>query len=108
MPNTIPSKADGEIRLTARVADRSHSDTFAFRVFPKQSNIKDSVTIFDPAGKTSAMLKQLGYQLVPWNGSQVSSLLIIGREAFSSGENLPGSVESFVRNGGQVIVFPQR
>ncbi|MEG4816482.1 glycoside hydrolase family 2 TIM barrel-domain containing protein [Microcoleus sp. K5-D4] len=108
LPNTISSKADGEIRLTARVGDRSHSDTFDFRVFPKQSNIKDSVTIFDPVGKTSAMLKQLGYQLVPWNGSQVSSLLIIGREAFSSGENLPGSVESFVRNGGQVIVFPQR
>ncbi|MEG4334314.1 glycoside hydrolase family 2 TIM barrel-domain containing protein [Microcoleus sp. AT9_A2] len=108
LPNTISSKADGEIRLTARVGDRSHSDTFAFRVFPKQSNIKDAVTIFDPAGKTSAMLKQLGYQLVPWNGSQVSSLLIIGREAFSSGENWPGSLESFVRNGGKAIVFPQR
>jgi len=108
LPNTISSKADGEISLTARVGERSHSDTFAFRVFPKQSNIKDSVTIFDPAGKTSAMLKQLGYQLVPWNGSQVSSLLIIGREAFSSGENLPGSVENFVRNGGKAIVFPQR
>ncbi|MEG4232346.1 glycoside hydrolase family 2 TIM barrel-domain containing protein [Microcoleus sp. Pol11C3] len=108
LPNTISSKADGEIRLTARVGERSHSDTFAFRVFPTQSNIKDSVTIFDPAGKTSAMLKQLGYQLVPWNGSQLSSLLIIGREAFSSGENLPGSLENFVRNGGKAIVFPQR
>jgi len=108
LPNTISSKADGEIRLTARVGERSHSDTFAFRVFPNQAKSKDTLTIFDPAGKTSAMLKQLGHQLVPWNGSQLASLLIIGREAFSSGENLPGSLESFVRNGGKVIVFPQR
>lgn len=34
-------------------------------------------------------------------------LLIIGREAFSSGQNLPGSLETFVRNGGKVIVFSQ-
>ena len=108
LPNNISSKVDGEIRLTARVGDRPHSDTFAFRVFANQAKIKDTLTIFDPAGKTSAMLKQLGHQLVPWNGSQVSSLLIIGREAFSSGENLPGSLESFVRNGGKAIVFPQR
>jgi beta-galactosidase len=108
LPNTISSKAEGEIRLTARVGDRPHSDTFAFRVFANQAKIKDTLTIFDPAGKTSAMLKQLGHPLVPWNGSQVSSLLIIGREAFSSGEELPGSLESFVRNGGKAIVFPQR
>ncbi|MEG4631332.1 beta-galactosidase [Microcoleus sp. AR_TQ3_B6] len=107
LPNTISSKADGEIRLNARVGDSPHSDTFAFRAFANQDKIKDTVTIFDPVGKTSAMLKQLGYPLVPWNGSQVSSLLIIGREAFSSGENLPGSLESFVRNGGKAIVFPQ-
>src|SRR4028118_491127 len=92
LPNTISSKEDGEIRLTARVGDRPHSDTFAFRVFANQAKIKDTLTIFDPAGKTSAMLKQLGHQLVPWNGSQVSSLLIIGREAFSSGEKLPGKI----------------
>ena len=108
LPNTISSKTDGEIRLNARVGDRPHSDTFAFRVFANQAKIKDTLTIFDPAGKTSAMLKQLGHPLVPWNGSQVSSLLIIGREAFSSGEKLPGSLESFVRNGGKAIVFPQR
>ncbi|MEG3846468.1 beta-galactosidase [Microcoleus sp. herbarium19] len=108
LPNAISSKADGEIRLTARIGDRPHSDTFAFRVFSASSKVKDAVAIFDPVGKTSAMLKQLGYQLVPWNGSQVSSLLIIGREAFSSGQNLPGNLENFVRNGGKAIVFPQR
>jgi beta-galactosidase len=108
LPNNIFSKTDGEIRLMARVGDRPHSDTFAFRVFANQAKIKDSVAIFDPAGKTSAMLKQLGHQLVPWNGSQVSSLLIIGREAFSSGEKMPGSLEDFVRKGGKAIVFSQR
>lgn len=108
LPNTISGKVEGEIRLTARVGDRPHSDTFSFRVFSSQAKVKDAVAIFDPVGKTSAMLKQLGYELLPWNGSQVSSLLIIGREAFSSGQNLPGNLENFVRNGGKAIVFPQR
>ncbi|MBE9095630.1 beta-galactosidase [Tychonema sp. LEGE 07203] len=113
LPNTVYSKTDGEIRLTARVGDRPHSDTFAFRVFANGTKIKDTVAIFDPAGKTSAMLKQLGHQLVPWNGNAGATtgglpLLIIGREAFSSGEKLPGSLEDFVRNGGKAIIFPQR
>jgi beta-galactosidase len=108
LPNNISGKTDGEIRLTARVGENPHSDTFAFRVFANQTKVKDTLTIFDPVGKTSAMLKQLGYEVVPWNGSQVSSLLVIGREAFSSGQNLPGNLETFVRNGGKAIVFSQR
>ena len=30
LPKTISSKADGEIRLTARIGERPHSDTFSF------------------------------------------------------------------------------
>lgn len=108
LPNDISGKADGEISLKAKVGDRTHVDTFAFRAFGTPTKIKDAIAIFDPVGKTSAMLKQLGHELIPWNGSQVSSLLIIGREAFSSGQNLPGNLEIFVRNGGKAIVFPQR
>jgi beta-galactosidase len=108
LPNNVSGKADGEIRLTARVGDRLHSDTFEFRVFATPSKIKDTVTIFDPVGKTSAMLKDLGYEVIPWNGSQVSTVLVIGREAFSSGQRLPGNLENFVRNGGKAIVFAQR
>lgn len=108
LPNDISGKANGEISLKAKVGDRTHVDTFAFRAFSTPAKIQDKIGIFDPVGKTSAMLKQLGYELVPWNGSQVSSLLIIGREAFSSGQNLPGNLETFVRNGGKAIVFPQR
>ncbi|MEG3974264.1 glycoside hydrolase family 2 TIM barrel-domain containing protein [Microcoleus sp. herbarium8] len=108
LPNNISSKTDGEISLTAKIGDRTHVDTFAFRVFGTPSKIKDTIAIFDPVGKTSAMLKQLGHELIPWNGSQVSSLLVIGREAFSSGQNMPGNLENFVRDGGKAIVFPQR
>ena len=108
LPNDILGKTDGEISLTAKVGDRTHADIFTFRAFATPTKIKDTIAIFDPVGKTSAMLKQLGDELVPWNGSQVSSLLIIGREAFSSGQNLPGNLETFVRNGGKAIVFPQR
>ncbi len=108
LPNDISGKADGEISLTAKIGDRTHDDIFAFRAFGTPTKIQDKLAIFDPVGKTSAMLKQLGYELVAWNGSQVSSLLIIGREAFSSGQNLPGNLETFVGNGGKAIVFPQR
>ncbi|MEZ2236004.1 glycoside hydrolase family 2 protein [Microcoleus sp.] len=122
LPKKVSGKVDGEIRLSARVGDRPHVDNFSFRVFDNPSKIKDKLTIFDPVGKTSAMLKQLGYELLPWNGNVGATtggattggattgglpLLIIGREAFSSGQNLPGNLETFVRNGGKVIVFSQ-
>jgi beta-galactosidase len=108
LPNDILGKADGEISLTAKIADRTHADIFTFRAFGTPTKIKDAIAIFDPVGQTSAMLKQLGHEVIPWNGSQVSSLLVIGREAFSSGQNLPGNLETFVRNGGKAIVFPQQ
>jgi beta-galactosidase len=104
---TDGKKVDGEIRLLARIGNRQHEDRFAFRFFPKPSQASGTVTVFDPVGKTTQMLKQLGYAVVPWDGSQTPSLLAIGREVLSGGHKLPGNLEAFVRNGGRAIVFTQ-
>jgi len=66
-----------------------------------------SIAVFDPVGKTSQMLKQLGYKPVPWDGSFTQSLLVIGREVLSDGYKLPGNLATFVRQGGRAIIFPQ-
>ncbi|MCU0515874.1 MAG: beta-galactosidase [Oscillatoria sp. Prado101] len=103
-------KVDGEIRLTARFDKCQYQDNFAFRVFeksPAPSTENSTVAVFDPAGKTARMLQQLGYTVVPWDGSQAAGVLAIGREALSRGNKLPGSLEAFVRNGGRAIVFTQ-
>lgn len=103
-------KVDGEIRLTARFDSCQHQDRFSFRVFqklPAPSAQNSTVAVFDPAGKTARMLQELGYTVVPWDGSSAPRLLVIGREALSGGNKLPGSLEAFVRNGGRGIVFTQ-
>lgn len=100
-------KANGEIRLVARIGNRQHQDSFAFRVFPKLPKATGTLSVFDPVGKTTQMLQQLGYGIVPWNGSSTPQLLVIGREALSGGYKLPGDLEAFVRNGGRAIAFAQ-
>lgn len=104
LPQDIIQKIDGEISLKANIGNRQHEDEFAFRVFPKSQKITDTITVFDPVGKTTKMLQQLGYKVVSWDKKTVPKLLIIGREALSS--PLP-ELENLVRNGGNVIAFTQ-
>jgi beta-galactosidase len=101
-----PKSIDGEIRLLAKIGNQQHQDKFAFRVFPKLSKAAGSITVFDPVGKTTRMLQQLGYSVVPWDGS-TTPLLVIGREALSSNGKVPGNLAEFVSKGGRVIVFAQ-
>lgn len=104
LPNDINQKTDGEISLKANIGNRQHEDKFAFRILAKLPKVTDTISVFDPVGKTTKMLKQLGYKVVPWDKSLVPKLLIIGREALSS--PLP-ELEKFVQNGGIAIAFIQ-
>lgn len=110
LPN-VKGKVDGEIRLSAEIGNQQHQDNFSFRVFSHTPssvpNHQSPIAVFDPVGKTSQMLKQLGYNLVPWDGSFTQSLLVIGREVLSDGYKLPGNLATFVRQGGRAIIFPQ-
>lgn len=104
LPEDTRQKIDGNIRLNASIGTANHTDKFAFHVFPKLLQPTDTITVFDPVGKTTRMLQQLGYKVVPWDKKLVPKLLIIGREVLSS--QLP-ELEIFVRNGGVAIVFTQ-
>ena len=46
--------------LRAQIGTHEHRDTFAFHVFAKPPPVKQTVTLYDPVGKTRAMLAQLG------------------------------------------------
>ncbi|MDQ3813389.1 MAG: beta-galactosidase [Armatimonadota bacterium] len=103
----VTSKSDGVIEMNAKIGPRSHSDSFAFRVWPRSANEQGSVAVFDPQGRTTRMLNTLGLRTVPWNGGATGQLLVIGREALSSGAKLPGDVAAFARSGGRVLVMQQ-
>ena len=104
LPEDTRQKVDGDIRLNASIGTATHEDRFGFRVFPKLPKQNGTITVFDPVGKTTRMLQQLGYKVVPWDNSLVPKLLVIGREALSSP---PTGLEAFVRNGGCAIAFTQ-
>ncbi len=103
IPNIAASRADGEISLEAKIGAMEHRDRFAFRAHRPLPNAKGRVLVFDPAGKTTALLKSLGYQTQAWNGQSAAQLLVVGRNALAG--KLPGNVEAFVRRGGRVLVM---
>jgi beta-galactosidase len=106
LPPDIGEKQSGELSLEANVGENRHADTFAFRVFPPVKPLAGSVKVFDFSGETTAMLKKLGLQTSPWDGSK-GGLLVVGRKAFSSGRKSPGNLEAFARDGGQVLIMEQ-
>ncbi|MGK7925847.1 MAG: beta-galactosidase, partial [Spirulina sp.] len=102
----VVTKTDGQIQLKAKIGDRVHSDRFNFRVFPPPVHRDRPVTLFDPIGKTTQMLKRLGFSIRDRNIHN-DSLFIIGREALSSKAKIPIDLESFVREGGRVLILTQ-
>jgi beta-galactosidase len=98
------SKVGGEISLDATIGGNKHTDRFAFRVWPRAVASKGDISVFDPEGKTSAMLRALGYTVTPWNGQSSTQLLVIGRNALKTGTKLPGDLKAFVQNGGRVLL----
>ncbi|MBA3935865.1 MAG: beta-galactosidase, partial [Planctomycetes bacterium] len=101
-------KADGEITVEARIGEAQHHDRFALRVFASPATVAGEVLVHDPTGRTSALLKQLGYRTVPWKGAvDANRLLVIGRGAFTAAMPLPGDLAAFVRAGGRAIIEAQ-
>lgn len=107
LPPLAAERAEGQIFLDATIGNAKHSDSFAFSVHRPLTNAKGSVLVFDPVGKTTALLKSLGYQTQVWTGQSAPQLLVVGRESLSRGAALPGDLEAFARNGGRVLVMEQ-
>jgi beta-galactosidase len=102
--SVVASKTSGTITLNATIGDNQHTDSFDYRVWPRAVASKGTVHVFDPEGKTTAMLRALGYSVSPWNGRSSTRLLVIGRNALKSGTKLPGDLKGFVQNGGRVLL----
>lgn len=109
----VKAKSSGIISLAAKIGSRTHSDSFAMRFWPRPATqsqsgtIKGTVAVFDPQGRTARMLTALGYKTTSWKGAATPNLLIIGREALSSGAKAPGDLAAFARNGGRILVMQQ-
>ncbi len=137
----VLTKQSGEIQLQAQIGTVSHTDRFPLRVFPGLDNPARqeprqfiNLQVFDRAGKTTAMLQKLGYEINSLNSlnslnsaNSLNStnpnnstnphipkpidspeLLIIGREALEVDGTLPESLRSYIENGGRAIVFIQQ
>ncbi|MBV9468795.1 MAG: hypothetical protein JOZ57_06080, partial [Abitibacteriaceae bacterium] len=107
-------KITGTITLTATIGTHQQQDTFPFHVFVKPALLKQTVTLYDPVGKTTKMLASLGVTTRAWkssrtpdSGTPVGGLIVIGREALSSGKPLPFDLEATVRAGGHVLICTQ-
>lgn len=106
---SVTVKTDGVIEVSAKIGTYLHTDRLPFRIFPHLTIETGKVVLFDPVGKTTAMLKHLGLDLQQWDGRPSStSLLVIGREALSGEVRLPGSLKDFVQKGGRALIFAQQ
>ena len=104
----VTVRTDAQIVMEVKIGANQHKDIFLFRIFPRLSFEQGTLAVFDPVGKTTAMLHSLGYNVYAWKGNAIRDVLVIGREALSGGGKLPGNLESFVRNGGRAILFSQK
>ena len=99
-------KAEGQITLNATIGEATHEDRFAFRVFGKVNPAKGDITIVDPEGLTSKMLKNFGYNTHAWDGG-AAPLVVVGRNALKENPATVTRLESFVWEGGRVLIFSQ-
>lgn len=103
----VDAVTHGSITLTGTIGPERHDDAFAFTVFPPLGPVGMPVSVFDPAGKTTAMLEALGVDAIPWDGEASHRPLVIGREALSDLHTPPADIEAYVKRGGRVLVMAQ-
>lgn len=106
LPAVTDGKKLGEIVLAATIGEGSHADRFPFHVFASAKPVGGTVKVFDPVGETTAWLKQIGVETAPWDGKN-TDVLVVGRKALSSGAKPPGDLESYVRQGGRLLLMAQ-
>jgi len=109
---TIPEvgqRTDGDVKLEIKAGNESIIDQFTFEVFPATPTQRSkAVFLFDPEGDSKALLERLGFRVIDWTGKpSLSNVLVIGRNALSNGEGLPGSIREFLSVGGRVLLLTQ-
>jgi beta-galactosidase len=108
-PELSGAKIDGEISLNATIGDHQHADRFPFRAFSNPATQARSLRVYDPAGKSAALLKLLGHDVIEWDGRPAAdAVLVVGREALQLDKPLPGDLDAFAQAGGRVLILQQR
>ncbi|MEM1026741.1 MAG: hypothetical protein AAGJ38_01525 [Planctomycetota bacterium] len=102
----------GAVTMNIKVGAIAFEDRLDFRVFAPASIPTGAdapeIAVVDPIGKTSEVLRTLGYELSNWVNEQQTPLVVIGRGALSE-LNLDSlqSLEAYVRAGGLAVLMPQ-
>ncbi len=112
---TAPAPSgEGGITMSASFGGVAHRDAFRFCVIAQAPAGKGALTVFDPAGETSALLRTLGYTVRPWrDGVKLGPMIVVGRCALSGKDtvnglhSLPFHAGDYVKKGGRLLVFEQ-
>jgi len=111
------AKADVSAVLTAtvRIGGKILEDSFALSVFaPAPTKLsaeqeKTQLLLLDPVGKTTSLLRSLGWNTTAWDGKPApGKLVVVGREALGLDGALPPALEAHVRTGGRALVSVQQ
>lgn len=109
LPASVTGRQVGELRLEAHIAGQAHSHALRFDVIPATAPTGLRLSVYDPAGTTTAWLRQRGCRVTPWTtGDPQESVAVIGRDALSAGGVAPGDVRAWVAAGGRLLVMGQR
>lgn len=109
LPATTAAKSDGILRLEATIAGRKHADSFTFRVYAKSAAPQRQVACLDGVGDTARMLKAAGYTVSEWDGTNRTSVLVVGRKALTGNDakGIAQRLKAFVQGGGRAVLMAQ-
>jgi beta-galactosidase len=108
--------SDNSAVLTASVSvgGKVLEDSFALSIFapaPKGLSAAQKQTkllLFDPVGKTTVLLRSLGWETTAWDNQPApGKLVVVGREALGLDGALPPALEAHVRAGGRALISVQ-
>lgn len=101
------SRVSGSLSLTCTIGESRHEDRFTFHAFRAENATPLSVSLLDPVGDTTALLRTLGVANEAWDGKPSKRLLVVGRNAFASGKADPTALGAVLGAGGRVLLMAQ-
>ncbi len=111
----VAAKTDFQLKLSVRFGQpqslRTLTDEASLRVLPVLPELGKitPIRIFDPEGKTSALLHRAGFTPELWNGQAVpaGTVLVIGRRGMSSPGFDRNAFRSAIQKGAHAVLFSQ-
>ncbi|MDP3850032.1 MAG: hypothetical protein Q8Q59_05985, partial [Luteolibacter sp.] len=109
IPDSLKSdRAPGVIHLTCMIGDTKHEDSFPFTAFrAKTETAAPRISLLDPVGDTTALLRTLNITPEKWDGQPSKNLVVIGRNAFARSDADPTTLIRHLKGGGRVLLMAQ-